>query len=320
MSHNERLWDGKTITEPGCIAGLPISIYHAQPTDGPSVSSTGLRTIWGESAAHFYAKSSLNPNRKPEPERQHFSLGRLAHKLLLEGRDGFDDEFAVRPDCWADWRTKEAKVWRDEQVLAGRTVITDDDLIAVTRMAENLAALPLVKAGILDGKVERSLIWRDAETGIWLKSRPDVIPNGSALVADLKSTASVTDDALAKSLGSFGYHCQGALVGDGLKEVLDIEMEAFALVWSESVEPHCARVTTLTPEDLERGRQQNRAALRILARCLDTGNWPGPGGEREDAIYLTLPAWAAKRIDQQLEVAAAEASDNDNTHQPEKAA
>lgn len=311
-------YDGQIITAPGCYVGMPMSAYHAQPTDGPSVSSTGLRTIWAESPAHFFAKSSLNPNRKPEPDKEAFKLGRLAHKLLLEGRDGFDEEFVIRPDRWADWRTDAAKAWRAEQVLAGKTVITEDDLATVTGMAENLARLPLVKAGILDGKVERSLIWKDAETGIWLKSRPDVIPNGSALVADLKSTASVTDDALAKSLGSFGYHCQGALVGDGMKQVLGIEMEAFALVWSESSDPYCARVTTLTPEDLARGEQQNRAALRTIARCLETGIWPGPGGEREDAIYLQLPAWAAKRIDQQLEVAAAEA--NDNSRNTEKAA
>lgn len=310
-------YTGQTITAPGCFVGMDMARYHGQPCDGPSVSSSGLRTIWSESAAHFYARSSLNPNRKPQRDSEAFAVGRLAHKLLLEGRDGLTDEFAIRPDCWSDWRTKEARVWKDEQTLAGKTVITEEDLAVVTGMAESLARHPLVKAGILDGKVERSLIWKDAETGIWIKSRPDVIPNASGLVADLKSTTSVTDDALAKSMASFGYHMQAAVVGMALEQVLGLQMEDFALVWVEKAEPFCVRVTTLTPEDLERGRRQVRAALRIMARCLETGHWPGPGGDRQDASYLQLPAYAANRIDTELELQAAEA--NDNTQHPEAA-
>lgn len=306
-------YTGQKITLPGCYVDMPMEAYHGQPCDGPSVSSSGLRTIWSESPAHFYARSSLNPNRKPEQPKDAFSLGRLAHKLLLEGRDGLEKDFAIRPDHWDSWRTKDSQTWKAEQIAAGKTVVTEDDLIDVVGMAESLARHPLVKAGILDGAVERSLIWKDPETGIWLKSRPDVIPNASGIVADLKTTSSVTDEALAKSLGSFGYHCQGALVGDGLKEVYGLDMEAFALVWAEKVEPYCTRVTTLVPEDLERGRLQNRAALRSLARCLDTGKWPGPGGDREDAVYLSLPAYAAKRIDTELELLTAEANDNTRT-------
>lgn len=314
----EITYTGQIITEPGCYAGLPISIYHGQPTDGPSVSSSGLRTIWSESPAHFFARSSLNPNRKAQPDSGAFAVGRLAHKLLLEGRAGLEDEFAIRPECWDSWRTKEAKVWRDAQVLEGKTVITEDDLETVTGMAESLARHPLVKAGILDGRVERSLIWKDEETGIWVKSRPDVIPNGSGLVADLKSTVSVTDDALSKSIASYGYNCQAAVVAMGLKAVLGMTMEEFALVWVEKADPFCVRVTTLTAEDLDRGHRQVRAALRTMARCLETGHWPGPGGDRQDAVYLPIPAYAANAIDRELELVAAES--NDNTPEPKEAA
>lgn len=312
----ETTYTGAIITAPGCFVGMPMEAYHGQPCEGPSISSSGLRTIWNESPAHFWARTSLNPNRKAQADKPAFAVGRLAHKLLLEGRDGLNDEFAIRPSCWDDWRTKEAKVWRDEQVLAGKTVVTEDDLVDVIGMAESLARHPLVKQGILDGAVERSLIWKDAETGVWIKSRPDVIPNASGIVADLKTTASVSDESLAKTLGSFGYHVQAALVGMAMEAVLDRPMEEFALVWVEKADPFCVRVTTLTGADLDRGRNQVRASLRVFADCLASGQWPGPGGA--DAEYIEIPAWAAKKIDQRLEVAAAEA--NDNSRQPDKAA
>lgn len=297
------------ISEPGVYA-LPIEIYHGQPTVGPSISSSGLRTIWAQSPAHYYVDSPLNPKRAPQPDRPAFALGRLAHKLLLEGSDGLSEEFVTRPEQWLDWRTKDAKQWRDDMIAAGKTVITDADLAAVTGMAEALARHPLVEQGILDGFVERSLLWKDAQTGVWLKSRPDVVPNASGLFADLKTTASVADDDLERSLAGFGYHMQAALVGMASEAVLGRPMEEFALVWVEKAPPHCVRVTVLTGADLDRGRMQLRRAIDQFAQCVAAGIWPGPGGDRQDAEYLTLPPWAAKRIDERLEVIAAEANDN----------
>jgi len=297
------------ISEPGVYA-LPIEVYHGQPTVGPSISSSGLRTIWNQSPAHYYVDSALNPKRAPQPDRPAFALGRLAHKLLLEGSDGLADEFVTRPEQWSDWRTKAAQEWRDGKIAAGKTVITDADLAAVTGMAESLARHPLVEAGILDGFVERSLIWKDAKTSVWLKSRPDVVPRASGLFSDLKTTNSVADSDLERSLSDYGYHMQAALVGMASEAVLGRPMEEFALVWVEKAPPHCVRVTVLTGEDLDRGRQQLRRAIDQFAECVATGEWPGPGGSRRDAEYLTLPPWAAKQIDQRLEVIAAEANDN----------
>lgn len=293
--------DDALITENG-VYDLTMDRYHGQPCDGPSISSSGLRTIWQSSPAHYYLNSSLNPNREPdEDERPHFALGRAAHHLLLQGRKGFDAEYAVRPDKWKDWRTAEAKEWKADQIKAGMTIITDAELANIAGMARSLAAHPLVKAGILDGAVERSLIWRDPETGVWCKSRPDAIPTSGLDVADLKTCVSVSTDSLRRSLGDFGYHQQGALVGEAFRHVLGREMATFTLVWVEKAAPWCVRITTLTPEDLLRGQRQNEAALRLFARCADAGHWPGPGGEQPDGEFLSISDWSAKSIDARLE-------------------
>lgn len=316
--------DDVLITEAG-IYDLPMVRYHSDCCAGPSISSSGLRTIWSQSPAHYHYDSPYNPNRPEPKDRPHFSIGRAAHHLLYLGRAGFDAEFAVRPKEWSDWRTAASREWKAEQIKAGLTIITDGELEAITGMARSLGAHPLVRpgkgqSGILDGAVERSLIWQDGPTGVWLKSRPDNIPAGSGLFADLKTTESVSDESLARSLASFGYHMQAALVAMASEAVLGLPADAFtfAFVWVEKAPPFCVRVTVLTGEDLERGRMQLRRSIDQFAACVESGVWPGPGGTRRDAEYLQLPAWAAKRIDQQLEVAAAEA--NDNAHQPEKAA
>jgi len=125
----------------------------------------------------------------------------------------------------------------------------------------------------------------------------------------------VTNDSLDRSLANFGYHMQAALAGMASEVLLGRPMEEFALVWVEKAPPHCVRVTVLTGADLDRGRQQLRVAINQFARAVETGNWHGPGGDRSDGEYLMLPAWAAKRIDDRLEVAA-----NNDNHQTEEAA
>jgi len=289
------------ITENG-VWDLDMARYHGQPCDGPSISSSGLRTIWQSSPAHYWLNSSLNPNREPdEDERPHFALGRAAHHLLLQGRKGFDAEYVVRPEKWKDWRTAEAREWKADAIKAGLTIITDAELANIAGMARSLAAHPLVKAGILDGAVERSLIWRDPDTGVWCKSRPDAIPTSSVDVADLKTCVSVSTDSLRRSIADFGYHQQGALVGEAFRHVLGRDMATFTLVWVEKAAPWCVRVTTLTPEDLLRGQRQNEAALRLFARCADADHWPGPGGEQPDGEFLSISDWSAKSIDARLE-------------------
>lgn len=314
MLRRERHWGGEKIGQSGAIVGLSLAVYHDDCCVGPSISSSGLRTIWSQSPAHYWCRSPLNPDRLPPEDKPHFALGRVAHTLLLEGRAGLLTDYALRPDEYPDYRPKEARVWRDEQILAGKTIITPEDLEKVEGMAKALGAHPLVQAGILNGAVERSLIWKDAETGVWLKARPDVIPTESGDFSDLKTTPSVAYDALERSLASFGYQMQAALAGMASEAVLGVKMQSFTLVWVEKEPPFCVRVTTLDEADIERGARQVRRAIRTFAHCLDTGRWPGPGND--GAEYIKLPTWAANRVDLELQIADAS---NDTTTSEEAA-
>lgn len=297
----EREWDGELIDRPGLIKNVDMAFYHGQLTTTPSVSSSGLRTIWSKSPAHYFDTSYLNPNRPEESDRAHFSLGRAAHHLLLLGRKGFDEEFVVRPEQWSDWRTKDSQAWRTEMREAGKTIITMSELENIAGMAGSLGREPLVKAGILDGLVERTIVYRDPETGVMCKSRPDSIP-ADADFSDLKSCESVDDDSIQRSITNFGYNQQGATVRSAALHALGVVMQDFTLVFVEKSRPWCVRVVPIPVEDLDRGEQQNRVALWKFAHGIETGEWPGPGEELGEA-YRGLQPYARKRIDDRLAVA-----------------
>lgn len=299
------LWDGRTISAPGLFRNIPIDQYHLQLTESPSISSSGLRTIFNESPAHYFDTSYLNPRRAEKPESEAFRFGRACHHLLL-GEADFGRYFVVRPAelngaAWQGNR-KDCKEWLAHCRDQGLTVLTPAEIEAIRGMAKGLAAEPLVQQGILSGLIEHSFVWKDEETGIWLKWRPDALPTDALDFSDLKSAADISDDGIETAIGRDGLHMQGALGAMACRAVLGTEMASFSLVFSEKARPHVARVKTLKPVDLELGERQVRAALRVFARCLDTGRWPGPGGVQTDAEYVEIKPYHRGQIERRLAV------------------
>lgn len=298
---NIRKWDKKPISEPGIYSGVPMSVYHGPDLcDGPSVSSSGLRAIYNKSPAHYWCGSPYNPGRLDDgDETDTLILGRAAHHLLL-GEDDFNEHYVMRPEKFDSWRTNAAKEWRAGQEAEGRTVLINKQIDAIRYMARSLAAHPLVERGILNGAIEQTLVWKCRETGVWIKARPDAIPNDSGDFADLKTTQSVRRDDIARSIASYGYHQQAALILAGWKELTGRDAESFSFVFVESKPPCCVSIVTLKEDDIARGMKQNASAIKKFAHGIATGEWPGPA--ESDAEYISLPAWEQGRIDFQLEM------------------
>ncbi len=288
-------WDGNKIEKPGIYSGVSMDAYHGNLCVGPSISSSGLRTIEAKTPLHYYATSYLNPDRVEQPANDAFDFGRAAHTLLL-GDTGFRDEFAIRPAEFKDFRTKAAQEWRDAARAAGKTVLTVDDLTVIKAIAANLDAHPLAR-DLLRGQVEQSIVFKDAATDIWVKSRPDVLP-ADGIVADLKTTTDASPDAVRKSILNFGYPMQGAVVGMAMKAVLGIDMTAFALVFVEKTAPYAVSVVEVDLDWIAYASRQVRRALDTFAKCIETNTWPGYEGE--PVVYM--PDWLRKRLDDETDV------------------
>jgi hypothetical protein len=301
MLHPVR-WDRKPVSADGWYDGVPLPVYHsAGITAGTSVSSSGLRTLWRKSPKHFYANWPYNPNadEADNEESSAFTIGRAAHHLYL-GEDDFSLQFIERPEkiAGAAWHGNriECRDFLKAQARAGRTVLTPNDVKIIRGMARSLADEPLA-IDLLQGAVEQTLIAKDPETGIWLKARPDVIPTSDGTFADLKTTVSVLDYDLKMTLRNYGYNMQGALIWE-VCDLLKLPFDGFALVFIEKKSPYCTRVVELTDDDLSRGRMQNRAMIRQLAKCIESKSWPGPG--KHDAEFFSIPKTEAEFIDARL--------------------
>jgi hypothetical protein len=304
-------WDGRQVSKPGVYSNVPLSCYHAwNICIGPSISSSGLRSIYGENGSpkRFYSQWTGNPNRIIKPPARHFVTGRAVHSLIL-GDEPFAKIFCIHPDEWPDqhgvlkpWQSNRTtcKKWLAERAKEGRIVLTPKEVESIKQMAISLGNHPLVRHGGLNGAVERSYFWRDKETGVWLKWRPDSTPLDSADFVDIKTTRSIHWAALQHSIDQFGYYRQVSLGHEACRILLEQDMESFTLLFVEKGDPWDNRDVRVHDDDIRTGARENRAAIRTFAKCIAEKRWPGPGEGREGTETLQLSPRARERKDERL--------------------
>lgn len=293
LDHPTPLWHGTRAASAG-VYDVPMLWYHDDCCIDPSISSGGLRTLLARTPRAYWHTSPLNPDRAPMPEpTAAMRLGAAAHALLLEPHT-FRRLYEPRPDSFDSWRTKAAREYRAARAMEGITVLEPSEMERIIGIAAALRDHDL--RDLLAGHVERSLIWPDEATGVWLKSRPDAIPTSANIYADLKCMAGVTPDALRRAIFDRGYHVQMALADMGMEFILGRKMEEYVVVAVDSDPPHDVIVAPIDPEAIGWGRKLVRKALGIFARCLEDGRWPSY--EAQEGLYIHVPDWLRGRYNE----------------------
>ena len=161
----------------GVYCNLSPEAYFAQDRLG----STDLTVLHKRPADWFYS-SRHNPDRPDRVASDEMDFGSALHLLTLEGEEAFR---AGTVRCaFDDFRTKEARVWRDEQRLAGKIIMTEDAERRVRHMAALILNHPEIGEALSGGLSEVSVLFTHS-TGVRLRARFDkLLPR---FVADLKS-------------------------------------------------------------------------------------------------------------------------------------
>jgi hypothetical protein len=280
------------IDQPG-VYDLTMAQYHSDICIGPSISSGGLNLINSECPAIFWGRYYGNPDGKPDIDTKAPAVGKAAHALAL-GEPEFAKSFAILP--FDSLRTNEAKAWRDKTEAEGKVILRADDFEMVQAMAEAIKRSPQCSRAFRDGKPERSLIWQDEQTGVWLKSRPDWLPDDPSRgwVIDYKTTADLRPRKFSAQAFECGYHLQAALQMDACRIVLGVEPLGIGHVVQEKTPPYLAELRLFTAEQIEFGRREYRRALQTFARCWATKQWPG---YTTDATYIQTPYYIAQKME-----------------------
>lgn len=259
-----------TTTEPGIYHGLTYAEYDAIP----AIRSSDIRNAL-VSAKRYRARRD-----RPLGDSPAFRKGRAVHTGVLEPLQ-FLEEYAR----WeGDRRSKAYKEWAAQQ--GDKTILTAAEYDEVKAMATAARSHKVARRILSNGDAEVTVVWRDDETGLLCKARPDWV-NGE--LVDVKTTRDIEARLFNASIARYGYHIQLAYYLDGLK-VCDGKDRPVHIIAIESGHPHDVAVYGLPWMMLSEGRDQYRMGLDIIARAEKTGEFHGYAPD--EVIPAELPAWA----------------------------
>jgi hypothetical protein len=279
-----------TIVERPGVYDLTEVRYHADPVPSGSLSSSGARKLLPPSCPALFKYERDHPR----PYKKVFDIGHAAHKEVL----GVGPELVCvdRPR----WDTNEVKAEIAAIRAAGGVPLKADEYAQVQGMAEAIRQHPVASAlfNPAAGQAERSMFWRDDETGVNCRARLDWQPharNGRLIVPDYKTCRSANPERLQRTVYEYGYFVQAFWYLDGVKALGLGHEPVFVFCAQEKEPPYLVTVFEVDAASLELGRRQSVEARRIYAECIATGVWPGYSSDVE---LISLPPWVERQMDE----------------------
>lgn len=266
-----------TLVGAGLIPSISNQDYHAME----GVSKSGLDQF-AKSPAHY-----ISALQTPRAETQAMRIGSLFHSLILE-----PETIRIVPAPACDRRTKAGKAEYAEfcAVNEGAEVVSADEWEMLSGMACSIKDHPAANALLGgNGRAENSLFWKDVDTGVLCKCRPDFY-RADGIVVDLKTTEDASPRAFMCSIAKYRYHVQSAFYSDGLTTAL-FPVKGFVFVAVEKKPPYAVAVYQLDNQAVEAGRVLYKDELLKMAVCMVDNNWPAYSTRIET---LSLPDWAVR--------------------------
>ena len=152
-----------------------------------------------------WAYHRLSDDHKPTDAMK---FGTAFHAYLLGTSD------VVSLPEGESFRSKDNQKWRADQLEAGNIIVSYNDMQLLKRMKEGIEQTSLMPEYpdymeiIEQGTKEQCIEWKDRQTGLMLKAKPDLIPAGTDYLVDLKTAQKADAESFAKEVINYGYHIQ----------------------------------------------------------------------------------------------------------------
>lgn len=265
----------QAVTELGIKAGVSNEVYHS----GPGLSCSGLKQF-AKTPAHYLAYR-LRESEETASQR----LGTLAHMAVLEP-ERFERDIAVNDE---NRNSNAFKAFRAEAEASGKYVCKTSEYEAAAAMRDGVYRCQAARKLLSGGKAEQTIRWRDPETGVLLKCRPDYLrPDG--VVVDIKTFADLSKDSLERQIERMRYHWQSAFYLDGVNTAMGTNSTMFAHLFVDT-EAFIARVVVLEDEVLEKAQREIVPLVDSYAECMRSNLWTG---YPDEILTVSLPDYVWK--------------------------
>lgn len=275
----------KTSLKPDWVLTIPEGEYHAASRRGEFLSSHLLGDFRAD--PRLYQGKMCGEIAQSETEAMLF--GRMVHKLILEGRGAFDEEYIIddgpkNPKTGESFgkATKAYQEWARSMVLP---VCSIKDFEFISKLQRSVwlhkVACKLLGSGFAEG------VARATWCGEPCQIRMDWFDPERRLLTDLKTCDTL--DFFERDAMKFGYIHQLAFYRDvankAKTESLGLTVEELVVLGDEAItdvylvavekrEPLRVGVWKISDETLDTASERNAKAVLFLQECRAMNQWP----------------------------------------------
>jgi hypothetical protein len=269
----------------GIYTTISIEDYHKNKTH---LSSTQVRTAKKSLKEFDWMRRGLIK----QEQKSYFDFGN-AFELALMDKDGFSKYVAILKDSeWVAAAMKEkdydkprsTKIYKelhDEFILGrqGMYQINDkgpESYETITAMLESCYQDKVIQGLIKNTEYQMSLYWTDEETGLRLKTRPDICKRKKNVIVNIKTTQDGSPKAFSKDLANHEYPLQAIQEITGcLRTGLMDSVDVYFWLVVEKVPPFNATIYEFDQSDIAASMDEYRYLLNKLARAQSECLYPG---------------------------------------------
>ena len=258
--------------------------YHSDKT---AVSSTVLK-LFDKSAASVLCYYMTRDEGEDEPE--HFRLGRAIHVASLEPKKFI--EFVVQqPEFKGTGSRREKAEWTAAQKKES-IILSQKEFLQIEGMVNSVLQYPDAVALMNHGVPEISGYYRDKETGIKCKIRPDLWDEKNEVLLDVKSCVDCSPYAFSKRIYEYKYHLSMAMYAEGIYQITGKRPETWVFLAIEKKPPYECAIYICKEKMMKKGYEDYNFSMQKLKLCLETNQWP----RRQDGMEeLDLPEYVYKK-------------------------
>jgi len=282
--------------KPGIFNDITIYEYHAQKD---WYSASGLK-LAKKSLKLFYLflQGYFDDEYKP-----HFGFGNAFELALLDRNnfetkvanevDIFNEIYEANKDTKSPRSTSKYKEWLDEQIRLKKYIVKDDgkeSFRVIEEMLKSCYADAVIQKLIQGIEYNYSLCWIDKETGLQLKTRPDICKVKKNIIVNLKTAVDGSPEAFSRDLAKFDYPFQACMEIDGaISSGFMPTVDKYFWLVVEKEPPFSATIYEFDPEDIKDCWDDYRYTLHCVAEAKKTGLYPSYS-QRSDNKHGILTA------------------------------
>ena len=273
----------------GIKHGIDFSEYRSDDINQrDTIDTVKGKAISKSLICDFIADPSAWKNSPPKAQTEAMKGGSLLDCLLTTPHE-FDERYAV--SIYDEFRTKEAKSWRDEMEASGKTVVKIDQLDAANAQLKAIINKPEALA-LINGAQFQVAFRHDTAYPFATKGLIDILPDDNETIVDLKRCepgALESKRSLARYIFDWGHHIQAGAYCEGMAIASGIERTQFKFIFVTSKPPFRVAVVSLPFPAISYGADLYRNGAKRFAECLTENKWPSIW---DGEVEIDLPEYA----------------------------